>query len=374
MRILELCLSRDLGGLELYAYRCTEALAGTDHVVGVIHPQGRLRGYFEKAKLPVLFMRHRFRPLPLLAARRLARIIDREAIEVIHVHHGKDLPLAAFAKAMSRRKPALVYTRQMQLTRPKQDAYHRFLYRQLDRLLTITEALAASARDRLPASDRQKVATLYYGVKAPTATLTPDERRRIRAEWGLPEDGFVVGLFGRKEEAKGQHLLLEALAQLRGRGVTVCAILVGHAMNPAYAGRLEDMVKTLGLESQVAFRDFVDAPQRWMQACDCVALTTYEETFGLVLAEAMRAGVAVLGSNSGGVPEIIEHEHSGLLFTPGDSAALAEQLLRLQADEELRENLARQGKEKADRLFVEGPHYAGLREQFAALISATEPR
>lgn len=367
MKILELCLSPDLGGLELYMYRSCEALLRQgDEVVAVINPAGRLVQYTEKLALERHFVTHGWRVLPLRNAQRLARLIDARGIDAIHVHWGKDLPLAAFAKALSRRKPRLVYTRQMQLTRAKHDFYHRFLYGQMDVMLTITRLLERAARERLPAADRDKVETLYYGVKAPEQPLASEERHALRSEWGVAEGAMLVGLFGRIEAFKGQHLMLQAFAHEINRNEKLHLLIVGHAMDQEYLAQLQRSVKELGLEGRVTFRDFVDNPQRWMQACDVVALTTLEETFGLVLAEAMRAGVAVMGSNSGGVPEIIEHEQTGLLFTAGDAEAMAQQLHRYATDGALRVRLAESGKAYADKQFNEVEHFAKLRAMLAA--------
>jgi len=363
MKILELCLSPDLGGLELYMYRCCDALVRQgDEVVAVINPQGRLVQYTEKLALERHFITHGWRVLPLLNARRLAKLIDERNIDAIHVHWGKDLPLAAFAKALSKHKPRLVYTRQMQLTRVKHDFYHRFLYSQMDVMLTITRLLERAARERLPESDSNKVQTLYYGVKRPADELATAERAALRNEWGVAEGAVVVGLFGRIESFKGQHLMLQALASDINKASNIHLLIVGHAMDKEYLEQLHRSVDELGLKGRVTFRDFVDNPQRWMQACDVVGLTTLEETFGLVLAEAMRAGVAVIGSNSGGVPEIIEHENTGLLFAAGDAGSLAQQLHRYVAEPEMRQRLANAGRDYADRHFNEVEHFAQLRK------------
>jgi glycosyltransferase involved in cell wall biosynthesis len=253
----------------------------------------------------------------------------------------------------------------MQLTRAKNDLYHRFLYGQMDVMVTITRLLESAARQRLPAADRDKVQTLYYGVKQPEQSLAPDERAALRHEWGAVDDAMVVGLFGRIEAFKGQHLMLQALAADINSNQRIHLLIVGHAMDKEYLTQLHHSVTERGLEGRVTFRDFVDNPQRWMQACDVIALTTLEETFGLVLAEAMRAGVAVLGSNSGGVPEIIEHEQTGLLFTAGDVTSLAQQLNRYAIDAQLRQRLAVAGKAFADQQFNEEEHFAKLREILA---------
>jgi len=171
MKILQLCLSPNLGGLELYMYRSARALAGEDEVIALVNPDGMLKPRLQGMDIEIVDFVNGFRPLPLLAAKRLARLIDQHGVEVMHIHWAKDLPLAALAKAFSRQKPKLVYTRQMVITRPKQDAYHRFLYRQVDTILTITEQLGESMRGFLPEADRHKVVTLYYGVEAPAELL-----------------------------------------------------------------------------------------------------------------------------------------------------------------------------------------------------------
>jgi glycosyltransferase involved in cell wall biosynthesis len=359
MKILELCLSPNLGGLELYVFRCAEALSGRHDVLGVLHPEGRLSGYFGRNGIPWYPLVTGLRPLPLIGARRLAHWIDHEQVDVVHMHWGKDLPLAAIAKRLSRRKPRLVYTRQMRITRPKRDIYHRWVWEHVDQVVAITQQLAGDLRTSLPRNMHAKVATLYHGVDSPaTGGLSPAQRSALRRELGLPGDGLVVGLLGRIKRSKGQHLLVDAVERLSGEGKAVHGLIVGDAMEPDYLKRLKERVDEAGLP--ITFRGFTDEPQRLMQACDVVVLASEEETFGLVLAEAMRAAVAVIGSRAGGVPEIIDHEQTGLLFAPGDAVDLACQLRRLESDPVLRAKLAQAGRVKADLLFDPQRHFERL--------------
>lgn len=101
-----------------------------------------------------------------------------------------------------------------------------------------------------------------------------------------------------------------------------------------------------------------------MPCFDAVVLATKCETFGLVLPEAMRAGVAVIGSNCGGVPEIIKHEETGLLFEPESAADLTKQLSKLTSDKVFCSKLAHAGKEDADERFSEEQHFKVLLELF----------
>ena len=363
MKVMELCLSPDLGGLELYMYRCCDALSKAgDTVLPILRPAARLVSYMERISLQADYLKPLIHQLPLLSAYQLAKRIDRERVDVIHVHWGKDLPLAALAKAISKRKPRLIYTRQMMLTRSKDDVFHRFIYRQMDRMLTITQQLANGARQRLPAASADRVETLYYGVSEPGHWLDNEERQALRGGWQVPTEAMLIGLFGRIEPFKGQHVMLEALLHPRIANQPIHLLIVGHAMDQEYLSELRETVEQHDLTSRVHFYDFVEDPQQWMQACDIVALTTRQETFGLVLAEAMRAGVAVIGSRAGGVPEIIEHEVTGLLFEPDDSGSLSEQIDVMISEPETRARLAKSGKEYADRQFNPKVHYEQLRQ------------
>jgi glycosyltransferase involved in cell wall biosynthesis len=362
VKIVELCLSPDLGGLELYMYRCCRELQAGAEVIPLVCENGRLQQRLQADGLKPQVIVRRNRALPLLAARGLARLIDEKQVDIVHLHWTRDIPLAALAKAFSRRKPMLVSTRQMQITRPKRDPYHDFLYRQIDLNITITETLAEDMRGFLNPDYADRVVPLYYGVAAPREFLSAGARQTLRDELGVGPSTFLVGLIGRIKHYKGQHLLVEAIGKALQQGEDVAALIVGHAMEQEYLAALKRLVQENGWQEHILFLDFVEQPQRLMQACDAVVLTTVEETFGLVLVEAMRAGVAVVGSDRGGVPEIIDHEETGLLFRSTDGDDLFRQLQRLWQNRDFCARLAAAGKEKADRVFDESTHFSALRD------------
>ena len=370
MKILELCLSPGLGGLELYAFRSSLALSAQHQVISVITANGKLaERYRTYPALKTHYLNYRHSYLPLINAGKLKKIIDQEEIDVIHMHWGNDLALAAIAKKLSKRKPALVYTRQMQITRSKDDIYHHFLYSQMNRMLTITHALEKEARKFIhPFADR--ILTLYYGVASLAHKLSADEITQKRRQLNFEDADFVVGLFGRLEDGKGQHLLLKAIAEARRNNIIIKALIVGHEMTPGYKNTLTRLANELNIHDQIQFSDFVSEPQLLMQICDCIVLTSYEETFGLVLPEAMRAEIAVIGSRAGGVPEIIDHETTGLMFETRDALSLCQQICKLHSNPRLKNQLAQAGKNKADILFNQETHFAKLEQHLLDAIQS----
>lgn len=368
MNVAELCLSPGKGGLELYAFRVARRLSRSNVAcVSVVAHGTQLESLLQAEGLPYLSLKVAFRWFPLAAARRLARWIEAEAVDVIHLHWGSDLSLAVLARCFARRAVRLVYSRQMALTRAKHDWYHRWLYRRVDLLLAMTQRLEREARRFLPLPP-ERIRLLHVGVEEPPCA-EPSRCGALRARFNIPDGCFTVGLFGRVEPAKGQHVLIDALGSLARRGRDVHAVLFGHPMRPKYLDELHSQVTRLDLAGRVHYYGFHPRPGEVMGCFDCIVLATYNETFGLVLVEAMRAGVAVIGTDAGGVPEIIDDGETGLLVPPRDPTALASAIERLAADSDLRGRLARAGKASADARFAEEEHFERL---VACLAGRTE--
>ena len=368
MKLIELCLSDGVGGLELYALRTAKQLIRLGHDCTAVVRENTMLSDRMPEGIPTVILRRWNRILPLVAARHLAGVIDRQAPDIVHMHWGPDINLAVLAKRRAKHKVKLVYTRQMMITRPKTDVYHRFLYRHIDLVLTISRQLRDKARQCLPIPEHA-VRLLYYGVDLPFG-LSADQRQSVRRELGGSDASVVaIGLIGRMENKKGQHLLVEAMRILRDKDLPVHATFIGPVMDKAYFVRLQAQVADLGLQDHVTFFGSHKNPIDIMPAFDIVVLATEMETFGLVLIEAMRSGVAVVGSDAGGVPEIIEDGVSGLLFETGNAVDLAAKLMRFCLDPDLRRRLAAAGKSRADELFSRDRHYRNLQQILLALAN-----
>jgi len=361
-RLMELCLSPDLGGLELYMVRAAKALDDRFEVLSVINPLGKLEQYYQGTSYRYELIEKKGTLLMFGAARKLARFIDREEIDVVHLHWTNDIPVAVAARMLSRRRPKLVQTRNMTMTKFKNDPYHRLLYAHIDLMLPVTHQVADQLRRFIPESVRPRIEVLYMGSDR-AERLSEEETARLRQERNM--DGqFVVGMVGRINEQKGQHLLIEAVARIDDERVH--AYFVGHEMEKGYIDRLKARAGELGAAERVHFLGFMKNPHHFYQMCDAVVLASRRETFGLVLIEAMQVGTAVIGSDSGGVLEIIDDGETGLLFKAQDSRSLAEGIMRLQTEEPLRRRLADAGMRKAQTQFSNALQF----EKLGAFVDA----
>lgn len=367
MNILVLCLSTGKGGLELYAQRELRWLRNSGHDCYAAVSRGSI--FLEKGSRCVLEyseIKRSSRLFPFMAAYRVAKIIDRYKIDVLHIHWAKDLNLAVFSKLLSRRDVRLVYTRHMGITRQKKDFYHRFLYRGVNKLIVGTKLVYDEAIRYLPLKENI-IEQLYIGV--PSVSADHDKYKIIIENSRIRDRKFKIGLFGRIEQGKGQEVLVHAVEDLVERGHDVGAAIIGHIMDDSYFSNLRDHIESSKLSDYIQFFGYMEKPDSIMACFDVIVLTTYCETFGLVLVEAMMAGVSVIGTDAGGVPEIIENGVNGILFKPGSSSELAEAIEKLIVDVSYRSNLASAGKERADLLFSEDTHFHKLETILSSVIA-----
>ncbi|MDP3023197.1 MAG: glycosyltransferase family 4 protein [Sulfuricurvum sp.] len=364
-KICELCLSPDLGGLELYMMRASRYLSEQGECISVINEKGKLRSYYDDTQYRYYTLRRRNVLLSWITARQLARILDEEAIDVLHIHWTKDLPTAIIAKLLSKRKPKVVQSRHMTMTRFKDDFYHRFIYRNLNLMLAVTHQVKAQIEKFIPASICPKVETLYIGAEQPVI-LSEEEKKERREQLGLA-DSFTVGIVGRIEPQKGQWVVIDAIEKLIKQGIDARALIIGHAMSEEYLSALQKDVIMRGLKDRIIFTGFTREASVMMQLCDVMVLATENETFGLVLIEAMMCGVCVVASDSGGPLEIIDDEINGLLFKTFDAVDLADKLALLQKDTKLHDEYAFNGQQKMLDVFESQKQFKELTKELEKL-------
>jgi glycosyltransferase involved in cell wall biosynthesis len=354
--LLELCLSPDLGGLELYMVRAAKALNDSLHVISVINSKGKLEQYYKDTPYAYEMIEKKSNLFMFLSAKKLADIFDKNNIDVVHLHWTKDIPIAVLAKILSTCKPKLVQTRNMTMTRFKDDFYHRFLYKNMDLMLPVTYQVKEQLEKFIPEDIRPKVEVLYMGSDKPEL-LHVEEILKKRQEFGMANQ-FVIGMVGRINEAKGQHLLIKAIAKIQDSSVH--AYFVGHEMKKGYVESLKKMADELGVSKRVHFLGFMKNPHEFFQMCDSIVLASKRETFGLVIIEAMQVETAVIGSNSGGVVEIIDDGINGLLFEQGEVNSLASKIEKLYKNPKLKDEIAHAGMLKVQEKFSDNLQFEKL--------------
>ncbi len=366
IKVIELCLSPDLGGLELYMISTAKLLKNDFEVLSIINKDSKISKYYDE--------NDRYREIERKSsffmfggARKLANIIDEEGVKIIHIHWTKDIPFVVLAKLLSKSKPKIVQTRHMTMTRFKDDFYHKFLYKNLDLILAVTKQVKEQLEKFIPNEIRPKIELLYAGVKKQKALCGIDVEN-LRSELNFSNTSFNIGMVGRINEAKGQYLLIKAVDILIKKGIDVKAYFVGNPMEKSYLEELKNDVISKNLENNIHFLGFMKNPHNFYQICDSIVLASKRETFGLVLVEAMGMQTAVIGSNSGGVVEIIEDKKTGLLFEVENENSLADKIQFMIENLELKKEMESLAVKKCEELFDEEKQYKKIKTIFKKLI------
>jgi glycosyltransferase involved in cell wall biosynthesis len=220
----------------------------------------------------------------------------------------------------------------------------REIYAGFDRWFPAYRRLLLTA-DALPCVSR---ATCEQFGGAPAAFVLHDglafeprpvDPREARAKLGLPEDAFVCAVLGRISGWKGQDVLVRALAELPGDAV---ALIAGAPWRgeERHLRELQHLATTLEVGDRCRLIGDTDRPELAYGAADVVVVPSKQpDPLPNAALEAAAHGCCVVGANHGGIPEIIEDGRTGILFEPGDHAALAAVLADLRADPQRRESL-----------------------------------
>ena len=197
-----------------------------------------------------------------------------------------------------------------------------FAVKSAERTFAPSEEIARHLRATINV-EPDRVEVLYLGVGEPkTALRSVDE---VRQEWGLPAEARVIVTVARLSPQKALHVLLEALSLLDG----VHLVIVG-------SGPLEEELRalsqSLGVHDRVIWMGFRDDVHDQLRAADVFCLTSLWEAVSLAVQEAALLRIPVVATDVGGIPELIEHDVTGLLVPKGDARALAENLRRVFRD------------------------------------------
>jgi glycosyltransferase involved in cell wall biosynthesis len=374
LSIATICFSTTVGGLELATLRRgAELQARGHHVVAVLPEAEALREQALRMGLEVITITPSMQYADPFAASRLRRVLDRAAIDILLVARTRDLSTAMLAAGHDR---AVVLYQQMQSGLDKRDWFHDRVYRRLDGCITITRR-GKEELERNTVLAPEKVTTIPYPVDA--RYFSPQEIDRIgaRRELGVDEDAFVVGIVGGFNPGKGQREFLEALEIAAERSGAfarrVGAILVGIRGGDAdeYVRGLEELRSSLPFADRIGFYPFANDTRPAYRAMDIFVLASHCETFGMVLQEAMAMGTPVIGTDCGGVPELVRDGTTGVLVPPRDSVALADAILYLFGDHTLCERLASRARQFIIDRFDPERHYDAFE---AALYAALDRR
>jgi glycosyltransferase involved in cell wall biosynthesis len=308
----------------------------------------------QRSRWSLLFELLRAAPLAFSYVRKLRRVLRELSPDVIHSNGFKMHVLGVWARP--RRVPIIWHIHDYVSTRPMMARLvHR--YAKLC-ALAIANSQSVAADVQAVCGNHLTVKTIYNGIDL--ETFRPDgPTLDLDALSGLPpvnSKTVRVGMLATFARWKGHETFLRAIAlipeELPVRGYVAGEALYQTNGSQHSLANLKRLAGQLGVSHRIGFTGFVDHPAAAMRALDIVVhASTQPEPFGLVVAEGMACGRAVIASNKGGVTELITAGSDALDHPSGDAQALAKRITQLATDCELREKLGRAGRATAEHRF-----------------------
>ena len=341
MRILQISSAKELGGGERHlADLANELTARGHHVFAALRPHSPLISELKnlpKENIVELPLRN---ALDAGNASRLASLVKKHQIEIVHAHMARDYPLAAYA-ARRNPKAGLVITRHVLFPISK---LHKLTLARVARVIAVSDAVRRQflAAHLVPV---EKVTVVHNGIDINRfqRIRTAFDRSRFCREWGIPEGSLLVGSVGAITPLKGHEDFLRAAVQVAERVPAAHFIIAGvdASERQKHHAELKQLIQKLGLKRRFTFIGKLDDIVDLYNVLTVFVSASHTESFGLAIVEAMAAGVAVVATRTEGALEIIENGQTGLLVPVGDANALAGSVVGLLTDKELREKLVK---------------------------------
>ncbi len=271
---------------------------------------------------------------------RLRSLVLDGRFDVVHFHlpYTASLGRLAVASLPRAHRPAIVYTEHSLWD--KMAVVVKVLNRAtigLDQSLIV---VSQAAHEALPGALRDRARVIVHGVDLSRADALVARRsvvrEEVRSELGVPDGELLALTVANLRPEKGYDVLLDAARLAADRNLPVRFVSVGRG---PLADELEHRRIELGLGDRLRLLGERDDVLRLLVGSDLFVLPSHQEGLPVTLMEATSTGTAIVATAVGGVPQVIEDGHSGLVIRPGDPVALADAVERLATDAALRRRL-----------------------------------
>lgn len=378
VKVLRLIARLNTGGPAIHTVLLTEGLNGSRFhsrlVTGVVGPEEGDMGYYaaRRGVVPVVIPELGRRIAPwsdLVGLLRILRLLRRERPDIVHTHTAKAGVLgrlAAWLYNASRKlgagRPAkVVHSFHGHLFRGYFAPWkvrlllfiERVLARVTDHVVVVSEAIERDVVEVYRICPPAKVSVIRLGLDLGWVEELEHHRGRLRAEFGIPPNGLVIGIVGRLTAVKNHRLFLAAVSRVR-RADLYWLVVGDGELRPA----LETSARALGVGHRVTFTGWVREPARIYADIDVVCLTSRSEGTPVALIEAMAAGRPFVAADVGGVRDLMigrgcpaeggfEVFANGILVPPENPIALSSALEFLVERPDLLLSMGQSGREAA---------------------------
>ena len=333
------------GGEQQVIYLVQGLLRRGDETLLVCQPKSPIARKARELGIPHIPLRM-IGEVDLFAAARLADILRREKVSVVHIHTPLGHTLALLAAPFCG-WPRLIVSKRTDFSIFRNSFFGLNLLKYaygIHRYIAISEAVKrVLVKDGVPAGR----------ISVVRSCVDPDRLARgscngLRAELGIREDGPIVGNVGHMTPHKGQGTLIEAIPKVLQEVPAARFVIVGEgALEPSLKGQ----ARRLGVSDRITFPGFRKDIPSFLSLFQVFVMPSHMEGLGTAILDALAMGLPVVATTAGGIPEMVKDGKNGLLVPPGDPEALSRAIISLLEDPKRARSLGRAGFDTVSREF-----------------------
>jgi len=277
----------------------------------------------------------------------LVKLIRVRGVDILHTHEFFMNTLGLVASRLTGVPlVATVHGKNYYADRARRRIVYRLVGRFAGRLVTVSEDNRRFLAERV-GIPHSRVQVIPNGI--PLDEKAPEPKvSALRSSLGLDHHNQVVGTVGSLYPVKGHKYLIDGACHVLRRFPNAVFLIVGRG---GLREELEAHAERLGIASHLRFLGHREDVRDLLSVCDVFVLPSLSEGMPLALLEAMAAGVPAVATRVGGVGEVVENRKTGLLVSPGDSHALAENILTLLENRPLARELGEAARQMVGRRF-----------------------
>jgi len=280
------------------------------------------------------------------AMKALVKLFREEKPDIVHTHASMTARMAARAALV----PSIFNTKHCMESAPG-ILPKKILRREVnaafsDKIIAVSRAVRRSMVHA--GTSPEQIAVVYNGIE-PISIPSAEEKAELLASFGGRPGEKAVGMVARLEEVKDHETFLLGAQNVLEKRKDVRFYIVGDG---SLREELERRVYELGISEWVTFTGFIKDVEKIEAALDIAVITSRAEALCLSIIESMIAGIPAVGTDSGGVAEVIKHGENGFLVPVGDADQLAERMEELLADDAKRKAFGEHAKKHAESMFM----------------------
>jgi glycosyltransferase involved in cell wall biosynthesis len=309
----------------------------------------------------------------IACAARLASFFRRESVAIVHAHQYGPLLYSSLARLPARRIPILFTEHGRDFPdyrRWKRVLANRLLLTDKDRFVAVGRQVR-NALIQFEGLPQDRVQVVHNGRDLRQFAPKQSIRFQIRNELGLRHDAFVIIQVARLNRLKDHATALRAMSRLATQSLDTVLLIVGDGEERQ---SIQQTIRNLGLTGSVHMLGERSDVSKLLQAADTFLLSSISEGIPLTLIEAMATGLPCVATHVGGVPEVVDDGESGLLAEAGDDHQLAQQLVRLAKQPELRRQMGHAARAKVVSSFDETSMHQTYRHLYRKMVSRASYR